>query len=294
MSRWWLLALGLTGCAAKHFGPCNDTITCQAQQRERDREFARLVAEEPLAERLDVEEVSGVLHDRRRHVLYVTGPELLALELRTGRELWRNEHVKGALSRAGTWLAAAELTRAPATPGQRAQAGVTVHFIDVASVARPVRSCAIPLSVDPMANELSVEVFDRGGVPLVSWSSWWSYGGGTPPPRDMVDAGAKARGCGVVRVDPATCSSSAVSMASLLFDPPPQPCDVSPRYAMPAAVASSAPVMPAGADVAVRVLRLPDFVDRGITNFVLEVRDATGAVLWTRRIGEEVELPKVP
>lgn len=50
--------------------------------------------------------------------------------------------------------------------------------------------------------------------------------------------------------------------------------------------------MPADANLSIRVLRQPE--GQGVIALVLEVRDPSGAVKWTRRLGEEHDEPRVP
>src|SRR5688500_14336581 len=101
------------GVLAPRFVECNSTETCRAQAAERDRAFAKAIAEEPPAKRIDVESVSDrVLVDRSRKLVYALERDLVALDLATGAERWRvpiGNPPGGAasLTRAGTFLVVA-------------------------------------------------------------------------------------------------------------------------------------------------------------------------------------------
>lgn len=293
MRRAWLL-LALNGCA-HHFVECNGTLTCRAQLAERERQFALELAEEPPADRLDVEPISRlVLLDRQRQLVYALTPALVALELRTGNERWRVPAASGdSLWRAGHLLVVG--MEAASLPPQ-------LTFVAPEAPAKPML-CSLALDAPEEAVTAYLHVFDRGGEPHVYWRSDWSYSGGTPPDERAKEREAAAEGCGVVRLDPRTCAAVPEPLEDLVWDPPegrrkrvgvPGACEyLSPLLDLPAAAASApksstlAPLLvPATEGIALRVVIERDGEDgnkcRQVSRLTLEARDATGTRVWSK------------
>lgn len=300
-----LVALAASGCAhvAPGFTECRDTATCQAQARARDQAFARAVADEPPAKRLEVEAVARhVLLDRARQLVYALDPELVALELRTGKERWRAKGVTGdSLWRVGAWLAVGNAS-APAP-------GAKLTFVDPAAPGKPV-TCSTAVKAPREAATVSVHAFDRAGAPHLYWSSSYSYRGGTPPGDEVRQREARAEACGVMRLDVASCAASPVPLGELLWEPPEGRrtregergfCGtLSPLLDLPAAAASAARPVVGWAQfslvsesprLAVRGEKSPEFDGcRRVTHVTLEARDEASKELWTHPLQDLVEL----
>lgn len=290
MRHAWLL-LALSGCAHR-FVECNDTLTCRAQMAERERQFALEIAEEPPADRLDVEPISRlVLVDRHKQLVYALTPELVALELRTGTERWRVPAASGdSLWRAGQLLVVGM---------EGAKLPPKVTFVAPEAPAKPV-VCSLALDAPQEAVTASLHVFDRAGQPYVYWRSNWSYSGGTPPDERAKEREVAADGCGVVRLDPRTCASVPEPLEDFVWDPPEgrrknvgEGCEFSPLLDLPAAAASAPksssliPLLaPATEGISLRVVIDRDGEDgnkcRQVSRLTLEARDATGTRVWSR------------
>ncbi|MDP1824854.1 MAG: hypothetical protein Q8L48_16480 [Archangium sp.] len=289
----WLL-LALSGCAHR-FVECNDTLTCRAQMAERNRQFALEIADEPPADRLDVEPISRlVLVDRNKQLVYALTPELVALELRNGNERWRIPAASGdSLWRAGRLLAVGmESARLPPK----------VTFVAPEAPTKPV-PCSLALEAPAEAVTAWLHVFDRAGQPYVFWRSDWSYSGGTPPDERAKEREVAADACGVVRLDPRTCAAVPEPLEDFVWEPPegrrkpmgePGACAyLSPLLDLPAAAASAPktttllPLLaPAAEGLALRVLIERDGEQsnkcRQVSRLTLEARDATGTRVWAR------------
>jgi hypothetical protein len=271
---------------------------------ERERQFASVVAQEPLAERLDVEPVSRLaLVDRRRQLVYVLDPGLVALELRTGKERWRAPGASGdSLWRVGRFLAVG--TDGAALPPK-------VTFVDVEAPERPV-SCSLALGAPSVATEAFLYLFDRAGEPYVYWRSNWSYSGGTPPDEAAKAREVRAEACGVLKIDPRTCAASPEHLEDFVWDPPegrryqqgePGFCDfLSPLLDIPAAAASAPRVftlslllMPAAQEIALRVIVKKEPQERGgcsqVQHLSLEARDEASSLLWSHTLQDREENP---
>lgn len=273
------------------FVQCNDTITCQAQMRERDHAFARAVADEPLANRVSVEVISRVaLFNPNRQTIYVLDPKFIALESQTGKERFHLEGVSGSsLSRAGMWLVVFN-------DGAK-QPQLT--FIDPAKPQDKPISCSPKVPIPAEAEDVYVLPFDRAGQPYFYWQSSYSYRGGTPPGREIEAREERAEACGIMKIDVPSCAVQSVSLDDFLWDPPEgrrQSAGIrhfcgflSPLRDIPAAAASAPPPMGGYGQLApatrapiflVRSEREPGNGCRQVTHLTLEARSESSSILW--------------
>lgn len=210
------VACGPGGVLGPRFVECNSTETCRAQSAERDRELARAVAKEPPARRVAVEAASErVLVDRARELVYAVDRDLVALDLATGAERWRvaigaPPGAEVSLGRAGAFLVVA---REPSALPPR------VVFVDPDAPGHP-SSCSLAVAAPKEAANVIVSVFDRGGQPYAFWRSWWSYHGGTPPDESAKKHEEDAEACGVVKIDPRSCTSTREPLGDFVWTPP--------------------------------------------------------------------------
>lgn len=295
-----LLVLELSGCATslsrgptrRPFVQCNSTDTCRAQTQARDAAFAKVVADEPPATRIDVEVVTRIaLLDVQKQTVYTLDPIFTALELQTGRQKRRIEDVSGdSLWRVGTWLV---VSNADASK-------VQLTFIDPAKPDSKPTTCSPNVPMPKEAASVETHPFDRAGQPYFYWHSFYHYVGGVPPSRDIEAQKEKAEACGVMRLDVATCTAQSVPLDDFLWEPPEGRrkregekdfCRyLSPLLDIPAAMAS-APRAPAGwgqlapisrtPTLAVRAEKEPGNACRQVTHLTLEARNEASAVLWT-------------
>lgn len=291
-----LVALEMSGCGSapvqRGFVECNSTDTCRAQQAERDHAFAKAVANEPSARRVDVEVVTRiVMVDVQRQVVYALDPKFVALDLQTGKERWHAEGMTGdSLSRAGMWLVA----------HQDGEKDTRLTFIDPAKPQEKPATCTPKVPIPPEAETVYVHPFDRGGQPYFYWQSAYHYQGGTPPGPEIEKSREKAEACGVMRVDPATCKTESVSLDDFLWTPPEGRRQrsgeknfcafLSPLRDIPAAAATSphtaggwGQLTPASRAPRLAVVSETAVNDgcRHVTNLTLEARNDASAVMWT-------------
>jgi hypothetical protein len=291
-----LLVIESNGCAStplpKTFVQCNSTDTCQAQKRARDYAFAKAVADEPPAIRLDVEVVTGVvLLDIQKQTVYALDPTFTALELQTGRKKQRIEGLSGdRLWRVGTWLVVSNEATSP----------VHLTFIDPAKLdAKPI-TCTPQIPMPKEAATVDVLPFDRAGQPYFYWHSAYYYRGGTPPGEAIKIRQEKADACGIMRIDVATCKTQSVAFNDFLWEPPEGRLKregekdfcyfLSPLLDIPAA-AASAPRTAAGWGQLTPATRAPMLAVRAekgsgnacnqVTYLTLEARNEASTVLWT-------------
>jgi hypothetical protein len=249
---FFLLTSATSACAAigigeRPFVECNSTDTCRAQAAERDRAFAKAVAKEPPATRIDVELVSPrALVDRSRKLVYAIDRDLVALDLASGAQRWQvplglAPGAEAALTRAGRLLVVA---------GDPGKLPPKITFVDPDDPSHP-RSCSLDVGAPKEAANVLVSTFDRAGQPYVFWRSWWSYHGGTPPGEAQERHEELADACGVVKIDPKTCTTSREPLSDFVWSPPegrreragqPRFCGMlSPMRDIPAAAASAPP-----------------------------------------------------
>lgn len=300
-------ALVAGGCAhlPGGFVECNDTETCRAQARARDHAFAQAVAEEPLAKRLEVEPVTSlVLVDRNRQLVYALDPELVALELQTGRERWRVKGARGdRLWRVGEWLVV----------GAESARFAQLAFVDPTQVTPAALQCMPRLPAPEEATEFHLHPFDRAGEPFLFWRTSSPYRGGTPPSEEHEHRAQAAEACGVVQLDVPRCSAEPLALEDLLFDPPEgrrrSPGEhgfcgyFAPLRDLPAA-AASAPQAPSDWALLTPVTRAPLVTVRarapasgercGATKVTLEVRNAGAELIWSHPLADLVDVCPVP
>ncbi len=270
--RALLALLLLSACAHPQRGECHDTVTCRQMAAERERNFARVVADEPPVVRLMVDPVSQeVLIDRERGVVYVLDPVLVVLDLQTGKERWREASVSGdTLWRVGRFLA---VTSEHKTLPPR------VTFVDPAAPGLPV-DCSVAVAAPSTAERASLHLFDRSGQPYLYWQSRWSYVGGVRPDQEALDRQKSARACGVVSVDPLTCAATAQTLADFVWPRQGEDCSTnSPMLDLPAAAASAPKYVPTALTVIIEKSRPSECT--ATSQRTLQFRNLAGAVVWS-------------
>ncbi len=265
--------------------------------------FARAVAAEPNAARLEVEAAApSVLVDWRRGVVYASKPHLVAIDLHTGAMRWQLEAASGdSLSRVGQSLVVvgAVTRRRP-------------RLVFVAPDARQsARTCELDLPAPREADHIAVLPFERGGRAHVFWRGRASLRQGGPP-HTPEEERRKAAGdsCGVVALEAASCTTTPVEIRSLLLNPPrdkgalveldPEDCRyLMPEREMPSVAASLAPpVVQSGAAPSVNVVAAE--TPEGSRSCVMtvktsiEVRAADRSILWRAPLSEGPDATRCP
>lgn len=288
------------GCSGKpllpkSFDECNSTETCQAQIREREYAFAKAVADEPIAKRIDVETVTRVVMvDVQRQRVYALDPHFVTLDLATGKELRRIEKAAGdSLWRAGSWL----------VTSMNDSKNVALAFVNPDKPHEGPILCSPKVPMPPEAEYVSVYPFDRAGQVYFYWHSGYSYVGGTPPGEAQLKREKAAEDCGIMRIDVTTCSAQPVPLGDFLWDPPEgrreKPGDknfcayLTPLRDFPAARASM-PNSVAGYGQFAPASRAPTLVVksekgepnscRQETRLTLEARDESSALKWSHAL----------
>ncbi len=302
-----LLLLESSGCATsssqrpsrRPFVECNSTDTCRAQIQARDSAFAKVVADEPPATRIDVEVVTRIVFlDLQKQTVYTLDPVFTALELQTGREKQRIDGVSGdSLWRVGTWLVVSD------TGAKQFR----LTFIDPAKPDSKPTTCSPTVPIPKEAAGVETHPFDRAGQPYFYWHSFYHYVGGVPPGAQIVAQKEKAEACGVMRLDLATCTAQSVPLDDFLWEPPEGRRQrkgekdfcrlLSPLRDIPAIMAS-APRAPAGWGqlapasrapmLAVRAEKEPGNACSQVTRLTLEARNEASAALWTHPLAPVV------
>ncbi|HEY0881659.1 MAG TPA: hypothetical protein VGD87_09020, partial [Archangium sp.] len=217
-----------------------------------------------------------------RRVVYALTPELVAFELETGAVRWKAPLASGdKLWRAGRFLVVgSETSKLPPR----------VSFVDPEQPAGAA-TCTLATDAPPVAEDVSIDAFDRAGQPYVFWRSSWSYRGGTPPGPKELQRERDATRCGILRVDPASCATSPQLLRDFTRDAS-DACSFNSTFLeIPAAVAS-APGLAWPGRVLLAVLVEESVEDRcsRIVRSTLEARNATGAVKWKQPLA----LTRVP
>ena len=314
--QWFAIAAFVVGCGAAPRGPahrvnteaseeadpgadrnfgmppastCNSTVTCREQQAKRAVQFGRAVAAEPPAQRAAVERVAmQVMVDRPAGVVWALDPELVALDLRTGGERWRNKDVRGdSLWRVGRWLIATAPSR-----GHQASIGV----VDLQDASK-TKTCTVTLPSPQDATSAALHALDRRGVPYLYWQSAAYYHGGVPPGPDQIARRNRALDCGILAINVETCAVEAKNLADFVWQPSTarqakisrSRCGwLSPMYDMPAAVASAAPV--ASQDAPLLGVAEKRLDSRCGASFSIHLVATEGdTTLWTHRLEDRNE-----
>ena len=258
--------------------------------------FARAVAAEPEAQRLPIEALNDwVLVDHARSLAYVSGEELLALDLSSGLERWRAP-AGGTAARAGMSLVVLD-----------GYAASQLTFIDP-DHRGAVHPCGQVVAVPPQANVVRLSTFERGPRTYLVWSSSVSF----PPrgrPHPDEDAVARAAlGCGVVSIAP-DCRAEPAALADFLLSPPRdlgtiaeiQPGDCrffTPELEMPAVAASQIPPYqkaPGEPQLEIVETRTEEPSScRTLIERSLEAKDEQRSLLWRHPLAESVDLSRCP
>jgi hypothetical protein len=190
----------------------------------------------PSGATLDLEPVtSQVFVDRRRGLVYALEPGLVALDLESGAVRWRVAGAPGGqLFSVGALLAMGGPT------------GLT--FVDPNDPGA-ARTCALKFPAPPQGTDVHVHAFARGDQPFVYWSSSSAPPPRGGPPTDLEGQRRAGSACGIVKLNPADCTTTPESLEDWLperpsgrlrWPPEPLGCEnVSPLDDIPAALASA-------------------------------------------------------
>jgi hypothetical protein len=239
----------------------------------------------------------AIVVEPARRVVYLLRPELVALDLVTGREQW---HLAAA-SGDSLWRAGRDLVVLGADSPLRPR----LSFYDPDTPHRP-RTCVPAVPAPREAEAVALLPFDRAGKVYLFWSSRGHYRrGGAPPGPDEMRRARAGDSCGVVALDPRSCAVTPAPVRAFLLSPPrdlgaavPVAADdcryLSPLRHFPAAAASLAPPWTpppggaAGGVASLRVVAVPLPRPGGgclqVSKVTLEARDAAGALRWEHRL----------
>lgn len=271
-------------------------------QSERTR-FARAVVSEPHAGRLEVEAASpSVLVDRRRGLVYALGPHLVAIDLHTGAVRWKLETALGdSLTRVGPRLVVV---------GAAAKRRPRLVFV-APDAPDSARTCELDLPAPREAAEIAVLPFDRAGRAHVFWRGHASVREGGPPP-SLDEERRKAAGasCGVVALDPDSCTITPVKLQGLLMNPPrdkgavvpldPEDCRyVMPEREMPSVAASLAQAAQTDALPSVGIVvtaKTADAMTSCVTTMTtsIEARARDGSLFWRAALSQKPDRTRCP
>lgn len=213
-----VVVMAAVGCVgARNWNDCNETRACQALAAERTRLFDQAVAEArphvtPPARLTRV--ASNALVDRNRGLVYVGTPTgLVAFDLLTGMRRGQRTDVRAsALDVAGPRVIAAHIENAV----PRAPATMSMLVWSATSDGPTAPACRLELPGVFGLDTSQVQAFEYDGHLHLLWQTGISSHGGTERANWAEERDA-ATHCGLLKVDPVTCSASPVAQQAFMW-----------------------------------------------------------------------------